>query len=172
MEHRWGTRKPVLLHVKVTTSGGVGAVGILRDISVSGAFIATEASVKLHEQIQLTVYGGPHHRKQLGSFDAHVVRKWGRPGADHGVGIEWSELAPQSLSLLVRQGQVEKSRADSGRPEQSDHDRDGVADRHRHRAQSRTRLSQPGTFQSQTEDETAALQPRESGLRRRGSRLR
>lgn len=163
MEHRWGTRKPVLLHVRLTTAGGVAAVGILRDISVSGAFIATEAPMKLHEQIQLTVYGGPHHRKQLASFDAHVVRKAGHQGADQslhkGVGIEWSELAPQTLSLLVRQGRV-------------DHEGDGITDGHRHRAQSRTRLSQPGTLQGQADDETAALPPRESSLRRRGSRLR
>jgi hypothetical protein len=159
----------------LTNAGGVTAVGTLRDISVSGAFIATDASMKLHEQIQLTVYGGPHHRKQLGSFDAHVVRKAGQRGVDHGtdqsahqsmlkgVGIEWSELAPQSLSLLVRQGRVGHD---------GDGDGDGAADEHRHRAQSRTRLSQPGTLQSQADDETAALPPREHGLRRRGSRLR
>jgi hypothetical protein len=150
------------------TAGGDAAVGILRDISVSGAFVATEASMKLHEQIQLTVYGGPHHRKQLASFDAHVVRKAaGHQDTDQslhqesykGVGIEWSELAPQTLSLLVRQGRV-------------DHDGDGVTDGHRRRAQSRTRLSQPGTLHSQADDETAALPPRESSLRRRGSRLR
>jgi hypothetical protein len=131
---------------------------------VSGAFIATEATMKLHEQIQLAVYGGPHHRKQLGSFDAHVVRKAAHQGTDSnshkGVGIEWSELAPQTFSLLVRQGRV-------------DHEGDdGVAEGHRHRAQSRTRLSQPGTLHTQADDETAALPPRESALRRRGSRLR
>jgi hypothetical protein len=166
MEHRWGTRKPVLLRVTLTTAGGVAAAGVLRDISVSGAFIATEVPMNLHEQIKLTVYGGPHRRKQLGSFDAHVVRKTPRADKDKGIGIEWSELAPQSLSMLEREGRVAPERPDGAG------DGDRAPEGHRHRAQSRTRLSQPGTFQSQADDETAAVPPRESGLRRRGSRLR
>ena len=136
MEHRWGTRKPVSLHVRLRTAGGITAVGKLCDISVSGAFITTAASTKLHEQVKLSVYGGPQHKTLLGSFEAHVVRRSGHEG----IGIEWSELAPQSLRLLEKQGASD--------------------------------LQYEVAHESHVHTKTAALAPHESGLRRRGSRLR
>lgn len=158
MEHRWGTRKAVTLHVRLRTVGGVAAVGTLRDISVSGAFIMTAASIKLHQPIQLTVYGGAHHKTPLGSFDAHVVRK----AAHEGIGIEWSELAPQSLSLLERQGRTNR------RAEREDHEEvhpePGRA--------GRSHAHYPSRTETVPQDETAPPPSRQVGLRRRGSRLR
>jgi PilZ domain-containing protein len=123
MEHRWGTRKPVSLPVRLKTASGVAAVGTLRDISVSGAFVATAAFISLHEQIELRVYAGPQCRLLLGAFDAHIVRRDGGVG----IGVEWSELAPQSLALLEEYSLLEAGPVVIERVEQTYLDRSRAA---------------------------------------------
>jgi len=168
MEHRWGTRKPVTLHVRWTNASGTVAVGTLRDISVSGAFIATNARVKIHEQVQLTVYSGPHNRTLLGTFEAHVVRT----ALSNGVGIEWSELAPEAFVLLERQGTLDSRDGSEGDGRESD-GAEELADRRPGRAGAKTHRTQlEAPSPSPLDTDAVPSRPRAAGLRRRGSRLR
>jgi hypothetical protein len=139
------------------TAGGVAAVGTLRDISVSGAFIATAASMKLHEQVQLRVYSGPQGRDLLGSFDAHIVRRDGGVG----VGIEWNELAPQSLALLEEHGGEGRSRHRASSTRSRKHDGHDGHDGHA-----------PHDGHGMIDGDGARIPAEPEVMRRRGSRLR
>lgn len=99
MEHRWGRRVPVGRKIRLATREQDIAWGYLRDVSISGAFIETPA--ELAPFASLVVY--LQDPTVPGSFEgdlplllAGVVRI----GAD-GVGVEWEELAPASVTALL-----------------------------------------------------------------------
>jgi len=98
MEHRLGTRHAIDLDVYLRTWGStVSARGRLRDLSVSGAFVATQLPCKplLHVAVQI-VPAGQTRRNSVAS-EGLIVRL-----GDDGIGVEWDELQPQLLSQLMR----------------------------------------------------------------------
>jgi len=92
MEHRWGERFPLDWHVRIRGGPRLIGGGRLRDISVSGAFLVTEATPAPLSPIEVEMRG-PDGRHVLEAF---VVRF-----ADDGIGIEWSEVSPELVAILV-----------------------------------------------------------------------
>jgi hypothetical protein len=93
VEHRWGTRLSSAHVVRVRTRSGLMAPAVVRNISVSGAFLETAAPLRQSAHLDLQLFP-PQSR--LRSVDAYVVR------ADpQGFGIEWCELAPPAVQRLI-----------------------------------------------------------------------
>src|SRR5262245_41256453 len=95
MEHRWGQRAPARVDVRLILPCAVGR-GILRDISMSGAFIETNLHATLLSRVQVEI--------QLTS--ARYARKWAPHGFvtrndEYGMGIEWNDLSPAAVSELL-----------------------------------------------------------------------
>jgi PilZ domain len=100
MEHRLGTRYALDLDVYLRTWGAtVSATGRLKDLSVSGAFVATQLPCQplLHVAVQVIPRG--HSRRSCIPVEGLIVRV-----AADGIGVEWDELQPQLLTqfLLIR----------------------------------------------------------------------
>ena len=102
MEHRWGERLKVELPVRIWTAYGVVGSGRVLDLSVSGAFIATELPVALLSPLNV-IFQRP--RSQLSSpsatYVAHVARKTAR-----GIGIEWFDFASEDVIALTDRGRT------------------------------------------------------------------
>ena len=101
MEHRLGSRHAIDLDVYLRTWGStVSAKGRLRDLSVSGALVATQLPCRplLHVTVQI-VHAGRSRRNGM-SIEGLIVRL-----EEGGIGIEWDELQPELLTqlLLVQQ---------------------------------------------------------------------
>ena len=96
MEHRWGRRIEVNESVRLRALPEAFGVARLVDLSVSGAFVATNLRLPLFSRVRVSfdVRRGPHVSK--GQFTAHVVRT-----AADGVGIEWDEVPPATVSALM-----------------------------------------------------------------------
>lgn len=108
MEHRWGHRREANRNVYLKTHSGLVAYGILRDVSVSGAFIATPLPVGPFTRLQLflSVEGRNEGRKESGHrrsshhpFEGEVVRR-----TAEGIGIEWKELGNAIFVALGEAG--------------------------------------------------------------------
>jgi hypothetical protein len=91
MEHRWGLRRPCRVRVRVSGRGGISAVGRLRDVSMSGAFLETAVPLPLFAQLAVTVLRDDGTTHPL-EFTAVVIRR-----DESGAGIEWCD--PDSVSI-------------------------------------------------------------------------
>jgi hypothetical protein len=97
MEHRWGTRVdlhvPAELRTAAGTSDRCSAEGIVRNASVSGAFVETGSTLPLLTRIFVSL---PNRGGE--GLDACVVRI-----DDRGLGVEWldpgSRMVPALLSM-------------------------------------------------------------------------
>jgi hypothetical protein len=89
MEHRWGTRIPVNVPVRIS-SASLSGTGRLRDLSVSGAYIETALALPASAWVQVQVARGTQPVMRLSGL---VIRRDG-----HGIGIEWLDLAPLELA--------------------------------------------------------------------------
>lgn len=97
MEHRLGTRHTTDVDVYLRTWGStVSARGRLKDLSVSGALIATSLHCRplLHVTVQIALQG--RSRRTGPSLDGQIVRL-----TNGGIGIEWAELQPELVAQLV-----------------------------------------------------------------------
>jgi hypothetical protein len=97
MEHRLGTRHAIDLEVHLRTWGStVSARGRLRDLSVSGAFVATQLPCRqlLHVAVQIIPAG--QTRRNSVAAEGLIMRL-----GEDGIGVEWDELQPQLLSELI-----------------------------------------------------------------------
>jgi hypothetical protein len=90
MEHRWGRRRPCRARVRVTARGGIAGAGVLRNVSMSGAFLETTLSLAPFTQITVDVL--LDDGSQCGEYQGTVMRRQ----AD-GVGIEWTESVAGSI---------------------------------------------------------------------------
>jgi PilZ domain len=109
MEHRLGSRHAADLDVYLRTWGStVSARGRLRDVSVSGAFIATRLPCRplLHVTVQIPLEG--QQRRNAPLFEGQIVRL-----DESGIGIEWAELQPELVARLMIQHTDEPMRANS-----------------------------------------------------------
>jgi hypothetical protein len=91
MEHRWGARTRVDVPVQVDC-GSTLLLGVLRDASVSGAFLCTAAQLEVLSSVRVTL------RSSGETITAHVVRR-----SSEGFGLEWLELAPREVLALLDQ---------------------------------------------------------------------
>jgi hypothetical protein len=92
---------------------GMRGFGRIRDVSISGAWIATELQAKLLSYVQVGFTAIQKGRKTVARVEGLIVRI-----ASHGFGVEWCELAhpPVLAILLVRPYRSEVSRAKQGPP--------------------------------------------------------
>jgi len=110
MEHRYGARYLVAIAVYARAHAGVVSfVGQLRNVSVSGGFLHTTLPVQplSHISLRLLADDGPFGPR----LEGQVVRR-----DSDGVGIEWSELAPELIQTL---------RHNTGTLESTDHQANG-----------------------------------------------
>jgi PilZ domain len=87
MEHRWGERSHVRASVRVHCAKW-DAGGLMRDASLSGAFVHTRLQVPAWTNVELEIDG-----VRIAAF---VVRV-----AGDGIGIEWTEFAPRPIRELL-----------------------------------------------------------------------
>lgn len=96
MEHRWGSRRTISHAVRVRTQGGIMATGVLRNISVSGALLSTDAPLPISGHIEIQMFAKSKVPRPFATAAAHVVRV-----CPEGFGIEWAELSPPALRFLT-----------------------------------------------------------------------
>jgi hypothetical protein len=97
MEHRLGTRHAIDLAVYLRTWGStVSATGRLKDLSVSGAFVATQLPCRTLLQVSVLIVPDGRSRRSSPVAEGLIVRL-----ADDGIAIEWDDLQPQLLMQLL-----------------------------------------------------------------------
>lgn len=96
MEHRWGNRREISHAVRVRTPAGLVATGTLRNISMSGALLATDAPLQLSGHLEVQMFARSEVVHPINAAAAHVVRR-----CAGGYGIEWAELSPPAVQLLT-----------------------------------------------------------------------
>src|SRR5262249_44726067 len=96
MEHRWGQR--VALGLPVHVSNGDGGPGKLRDASISGGFIETDARLPVFTNLGVVVLLGTGAPQRAGELPACRTRL-----ARDGVGVEWRDMACPTLLALLRE---------------------------------------------------------------------
>jgi hypothetical protein len=98
MEHRWGER--VIAHLTVELSCGAAApvVGLLDNVSSSGAFVRTQSRLP-RGAVEVALVRPGAGRESLARLPAYIVRE-----SELGVGIEWCEFAPRAVRELMGRG--------------------------------------------------------------------
>ncbi len=97
MEHRWGHRREVSRAVHLGTRAGVVARGRICNVSISGAFIVTPLPIRLFAYVRVRFSALLHGKRTIESVEGQVVRK-----NPEGIGIEWSEFAPEAIRALMK----------------------------------------------------------------------
>jgi hypothetical protein len=97
MEHRWGHRREINRFVRLRLRNGMRGFGRIRDVSISGAWIATGLPAKLLSYVQVGFTAMRKGRKTVTRVEGLIVR-----AANQGFGVEWCELAhPAVLAILM-----------------------------------------------------------------------
>ena len=98
MEHRWGARVAVDLPARLpATHPYLARSGRLKNLSLSGALIATPYAFRVLAQIKVIIDSPLRPRHDAPVVAAHVVRKF-----SDGIGVEWEEFSPAAIMLLWR----------------------------------------------------------------------
>jgi hypothetical protein len=74
----------------------VVATGVLRNISVSGALLSTDAPLRISGHLEIQMFAKSKMPRPFATAAAHVVR-----ACPEGFGIEWAELSPPALRFLT-----------------------------------------------------------------------
>ena len=106
MEHRWGTRHPFNLIVRLEAGAHLLAFARLRNASSSGAYVEVCAAPPLMARVHLELGSEGHRSTEAHRTAAYVVRNDGA-----GIGLEWCDFAPSPILALI------ESRAMRVRPE-------------------------------------------------------
>ncbi len=98
MEHRWGRRIALKIPVRLIVGAGEPLLGQMLNVSISGAFVEAPRPLPLWARIhvELILQHHPITRGGTERVSAHVTRT-----AGDGVGIEWCDLAPYSVRVLL-----------------------------------------------------------------------
>lgn len=96
MEHRWGRRVSLQVPVQLISDGAAPALGHLENLSVSGAFVRTGWHGPLGARIELEVLPKASREQKPHRVLAHVIRS-----THEGTALEWCELAPHPVRLLL-----------------------------------------------------------------------
>lgn len=96
MEHRWGERIHLDLPVRLELAGELLGMGRLRNASISGAYVETDAGSSVLATVDVVV---PMSRAMGGSqaLAASVVRR-----DEGGLGLEWRDMACEAVVRMLR----------------------------------------------------------------------
>jgi len=99
MEHRLGQRLQVNVPIRLTAPHlFLVRSGQLRNLSVSGGWIVTEADLRVLSAIQVAVdLPIRTSNESPAQISAHIARK-----VREGIGVEWSTLAPAAVGEFLR----------------------------------------------------------------------
>jgi hypothetical protein len=115
MEHRWGRRQQSNVRVRVVTTPAKICTGVVRNISITGAYLQTDARLRT----LAIVYLSPIHSRSRASncrgMAACVVRR-----DANGVGLEWCESLAERISLEARLVTLTGSTTGNGETQQPD----------------------------------------------------
>lgn len=78
-DHRWGSRFPSGLVAEVRSEDGLQAEGVVRDVSLSGAYVETGMQVPLFSRMYVRPLSASSHW-----MPAYIVRT-----DENGVAVEW-----------------------------------------------------------------------------------
>lgn len=95
MEHRWGRRISVKIPVRLIPESEEPVIGETENVSISGALVQTTRSVRLWARLQVEV-ALPYSEGLPERVAAHVIRK-----IRDGAAIEWCDLAPRAVRILL-----------------------------------------------------------------------
>jgi hypothetical protein len=104
MDHRWGERFSFDLTVKVAARQHAVRPGRLTDLSVSGAKIQISADLRPLTRIQVAIALPSRLSQPTPVVSGYVTRRF----AD-GVGIEWSEFAPDAVRELLKAARAHRN---------------------------------------------------------------
>lgn len=96
MEHRWGTRQPLDVGIKLYVGSKPAKTGRLLNASSSGAYVATSIPLPIMTPIQLALGWDGFQHADRHRIAAYVVRSDAR-----GVGIEWQDFAPLPVPAMI-----------------------------------------------------------------------
>ena len=97
-EHRWGQRVTLEVPVKLDVGGRTMGHGVLRNASVSGAFIETALELPMYTNLLVTLPTARQGEPGCQALVVCVVRR--EPG---GIAVEWRDMAcPSIIALLER----------------------------------------------------------------------
>lgn len=97
MEHRWGRRIPLKIPVQIFVGSRRPVLGEIENASISGALVQTSRPIPLWARVEVEMLqparqtGGEPER-----VAAHVTRR-----TSDAVAIEWCDLAPHSVRVLI-----------------------------------------------------------------------
>lgn len=96
MEHRLGSRMQVRLPARLDVRGGRSALGLLLNVSLSGAYVKTSGSFRPLTRVDVGFDCGRFADSEMTRVAAFVTRT----DAD-GVAVEWCEFAPDAVAVLT-----------------------------------------------------------------------
>jgi hypothetical protein len=96
MEHRWGQRVPLELPIRLDVGGRPMGPGILRNASISGAFIETALEVPLFTNLAVVFRGSSGSKSRDCRLGACVVRS-----VLAGFGVEWRDVGSPDIVALI-----------------------------------------------------------------------
>jgi len=92
MEHRWGNRLRVHNRIQLRCRHHLPVSGVLLEDSLSGGFVRTNMQLNIPSRVEVDIeIGGESYTES-----ASVVRR-----EMGGLALEWSEFAPQAMTLLL-----------------------------------------------------------------------
>jgi len=91
MEHRWGTRIQLDARAELWTAEGVSGFGVVRNASLSGAWIETKLKIGSLARVALQPMDRPGEW-----LDGCVVRV-----EPHGIAVEWLDPGLHAVSALL-----------------------------------------------------------------------
>lgn len=100
MEHRWGERVALRLPVRLELAGELLARGRLCNASISGGYVITDTKLPVLAAVDVVLASCqvPDGRLVL---PACVVRR-----DERGLGLEWRDMASESVVALLREAAV------------------------------------------------------------------
>jgi len=96
MEHRWGSRIPVDIAVRISARPSTIGVGRILDLSMSGAWIRARPTLPVLSRVIVIIDSTPTRKHDATSLGAYVTRT-----SREGFGIEWYELDPPCFGDLL-----------------------------------------------------------------------
>jgi hypothetical protein len=91
MEHRWGRRITATQSLSLQSARNLGALGLLLNASLSGAYVATSATVKRDQRVTLQL-----RSPMWLNLSGFVVRT-----DESGFGLEWEVIASDPVRALL-----------------------------------------------------------------------
>lgn len=95
MEHRWGRRVEIDGQLKIRWAGST-VDGHLRNLSISGAFIATRVSLSAAARVIVEWNVEWYGRTESRRIAAYVVRS-----DPSGIAVEWCDVAPDWIVAML-----------------------------------------------------------------------